>query len=124
MRVRLDRYEARTNQMQMRTMLSFVFGILVFVFGAFGGFIGIMMLLMPEARDLAGGGQIWARRSGFFLGFFIGVVPCAIGALMMWNAVRQRARYKRLGELAAVARQTPELTSLHVSRALAIPPLD
>jgi hypothetical protein len=124
MRVRLDRYQARNSQMQMRTLLAFVFGIAIFVFGAFGGFIGIMMLLMPEAKDIADGGQIWARRSGFFLGFFVGVVPCAIGSLMMWNAARQRGRFKRLGELAAVARQSPDLTTAHVSHALALAPLE
>jgi hypothetical protein len=124
MRVRLDRYEARSSAMQTRTVIAFVFGILAILLGAFGGFVGVVLLLMPESKDVAAGGELWARRGGFFLGFFTGVVPVAIGVLLVWYGARQRRRYAKLGELAAVARHAPELTTAHVSRALAMTPLD
>jgi hypothetical protein len=102
MRVRLDRYETANRSMANRTTILFVLGGIGVVIAAFGLFMGVAMIVMPE-KDAGDG--LWARRAGIFLTFFFGIVPGAVSTLFIGYGARQRERYRRLGELAAVARQ-------------------
>ncbi|HSO39140.1 MAG TPA: serine/threonine-protein kinase, partial [Labilithrix sp.] len=114
MRVRLERYEMANRSTQSRSLLAFIFGGLGLVFFGFIAFMGLLMIAMPDRE----GGGLWAVRSGILLFFFIGVVPLGICALVITWGVKQRGRFRRLGELAAIARQTPMLTVPQVSHAL------
>jgi hypothetical protein len=114
MRVRLDRYEIANRSTQTRSLLAFVFGGLGLVFFGFIAFLGLLMIAMPDGE----GGGIWAARSGILLGFFLGIVPLGICSLVIAWGVKQRGRFRRFGELAAIARQTPMLSTLQVAHAL------
>jgi len=117
MRVRLDRYEAANRSMLTRSTIFLVLGIVGFIVTAFGAFVGFAIIISPGDEP---GDALWIRRSGFFLVIFFAVVPGVISALMLAYAFRQRARFRRLGELAAVARgQTAGwVTSEAVARGL------
>ena len=114
MRVRLERYEMANRSTTTRSTLAFIFGGLGLVFFGFVTFVGLLMILMPDRE----GGGIWAVRSGILLFIFLGAVPLVICALVITWGVKQRARFRRLGELAAIARQTSVLTVPQVSHAL------
>ncbi|HSO32810.1 MAG TPA: serine/threonine-protein kinase [Labilithrix sp.] len=114
MRVRLERYEMANRSTQSRSLLAFIFGGLGLVFFGFIAFMGLLMIAMPDRE----GGGLWAVRSGILLFFFIGVVPLGICALVITWGVKQRGRFRRLGELAAIARQSPMLTVPQVAHAL------
>lgn len=120
MRVRLERYEAANRSVQTRSVLGFVFGGIGLVFFGFLTFMGILMIAMPDTE----GNALWARRAGIFLGFFLGLVPTALSALVIAWGVKKRARFRRLGELAAVARQTPMLTTPIIAHALRLTPAE
>ena len=120
MRVRLERYEAENRKVQTRSVLGFVFGGVGLVFFGFLTFMGILMIAMPDSE----GNALWARRAGIFLGFFMGVVPTALSALLIMWGVKKRSRFRRLGELAAVARQTPVLTTPIIAHALRLTPAE
>jgi hypothetical protein len=120
MRVRLERYEIANRSVQTRSLLAFVFGGIGLAFFGFLTFLGFLMILMPDEK----GGGLWASRAGIFLGFFMGVVPMALSALVVTWGVRRRGRLRRIGELAAVARQTPNLTLPQISHALRISPVE
>ncbi|MBS2015116.1 MAG: serine/threonine protein kinase [Deltaproteobacteria bacterium] len=120
MRVRLDRYEAANRSVQTRSVLGFVFGGVGLVFFGFLTFLGILMIAMPDSE----GNALWARRAGIFLGFFLGVVPTALSALLIAWGVKKRTRFRRLGELAAVARNTPVLTTPILAHALRLTPAE
>jgi tRNA A-37 threonylcarbamoyl transferase component Bud32 len=124
MRVRLDRYEARHKQMQMRTLIGFVVGGGILFVGAFGLFIATLLMFAPSEADVQIGGPLWARRAGFLIGIFCGFAPSAIGGLMIWNGIRQRARYRRYGDLAALARQRGDVTAALAAQAFGVTPLD
>ncbi|MBX3223380.1 MAG: serine/threonine protein kinase [Labilithrix sp.] len=116
MRVRLDRYESANRSMVNRTTVLFVFGGIAAVVAALGLFLGLAMIAMPEKDE---GDGLWARRGGIFLALFTGVVPATVSALFIGYSARQRGRYRRLGELAAVARQGGGmLTTSDVARGL------
>ena len=120
MQVRLDRYESANRSMATRTMVLFVLGGIGVVVAAFGLFLGFAMIAMP---DEGAGDGLWARRGGIFLSVFFGVVPAAVSALFIGYSARQRNRYRRLGELAAVARQGGgTLTTSDVARGLGTTP--
>ena len=114
MRVRLERYEMVNRTTTSRSTLAFVFGGLGLVFFGFITFVGLLMILMPDRE----GGGIWAVRSGILLFIFLGAAPLVVCALVITWGVKQRTRFRRLGELAAIARQTPLLTVPQVSHAL------
>jgi len=123
MRVRLERYEAANRAVQSRSVLGFVFGGVGLVFFGFITFLGILMIAMPDSAA-ADGNALWARRAGIFLGFFVGVVPTTLSALLIMWGVKKRSRFRRLGELAAVARQTPVLTTPIIAHALRLTPAE
>lgn len=107
--------------MLMRTLLQFLGGGGAFVFGAFGVFLGFGMFFIPDDQPNAW----WAHRSAIFMTIFVGGVPLTIGTLLMWNASRQRGLYKRLGELAAVARMTNgDIATSQVAQTLVLTPLE
>ena len=120
MRVRLDRYEIANRSTQTRSLLAFVFGGLGLVFFGFIAFLGLLMIAMPDRE----GGGVWAARSGILLAFFLGLVPLGISALVIAWGVKQRGRFRRLGELAAIARQSPTLTTPQISHALRLSPAE
>lgn len=120
MRIRLERYEIANRSVQTRSLLAFVFGGIGLVFFGFLSFLGILMTVMPDAE----GGGLWAHRAGIFLGLFMGLIPMAISALVVSWGVRKRGRFRRLGELAAVARQTPILTTPVIAHALRLSPAE
>lgn len=120
MRVRLDRYEIANRSTQTRSLLAFLFGGLGLVFFGFVAFLGLLMIAMPDRE----GGGLWAARSGILLGFFLGIVPLGISSLVIAWGVKQRGRFRRLGELAAIARQSPMLTTPQVAHALRLSPAD
>jgi hypothetical protein len=114
MRVRLERYEPANRSVQTRSLLAFVLGGLGLVFFGFLTFLGILMTAMPDGE----GGGLWEKRAGIFLGLFMGLIPMAISALIITWGVRVRARFRRLGELAAIGRQSPMLTTPQIAHAL------
>ena len=114
MRVRLERYEMANRSTTTRSTLAFIFGGIGLVFFGFVAFMGFLMILMPDKE----GGGIWAARAGILLFFFLGVVPLGICTLIITWGMKQRTRFRRLGELAAIARQTSVLTIPQVSHAL------
>lgn len=114
MRVRLERYEPANRSVQTRSLLAFLSGGLGLAFFGFLTFLGILMTVMPDGQ----GGGLWEKRAGIFLGIFMGLIPMGISALGVAWGVRARARFRRLGELAAVARQTPHLTTPQIAHAL------
>jgi eukaryotic-like serine/threonine-protein kinase len=114
MRVRLERYEKANSSVQTRSLLAFVFGGIGVIFFGFIAFLGILMLFMPTGP----GGGLWEQRSGIFLGLFMGLIPAGISGLVIAWGARQRGRFRRLGELAAIARQTPSLTTAQIAHAL------
>lgn len=120
MRVRLERYEKANKSVQTRSLLAFVFGGIGVVFFGFLAFLGILMFFMPAGE----GGGLWERRAGIFLGLFMGVIPGGISALVIAWGARQRGRFRRLGELAAIARHTPMLTTPQIAHALGLSPAD
>lgn len=121
MRVRLDRYEIANRSMATRTTILFIIGGIGVVVAALGFFLGFAMIAMPDKED---GDGIWARRGGIFLSLFFGVVPAAVSTVCISYSARQRARFRQLGELAAVARQsqTGFLTAGEVARGLGTTP--
>jgi Protein kinase domain len=120
MQVRLDRYESANRSMATRTTVLFVLGGIGAVIAAFGFFLGVAMIAMPEKED---GDGLWARRGGIFLSIFFGAVPGTVSALFIAHGARQRGQYRRLGELAAVARQGgSSLTTADVARGLGTTP--
>ena len=120
MRVRFERYETANRSVQTRSLLAFVFGGLGLVFFGFLSFLGILMTVMPDGE----GGGLWAHRAGIFLGLFMGIIPMGISALVVSWGVRQRGRFRRLGELAAIARTSPMLTPAQIAHALRLSPTD
>lgn len=120
MRVRLERYEKANRSVQTRSLLAFVLGGIGVVFFGFLAFLGILMFFMPSGE----GGGLWERRAGVFLGLFMGVIPAGISGLVIAWGARQRGRFRRLGELAAIARQTPTLTTAQIAHALRLSPAD
>jgi hypothetical protein len=120
MRVRLDRYESANRSMTNRTMILFVLGGIGAVVAAFGLFFGFAMIVMPDKES---GDGLWARRAGIFLSVFFGLLPAAVSSLLIGYGARQRTRYRQLGELAAVARQSGGmLTTPDVARGLGTTP--
>jgi hypothetical protein len=115
MRVRLDRYEAANRSMQGRTLVMFVLGGLGLVGGSFIAIMGLLMILLNE-------GDIVQNRAGVILGFFLGVVPCTVASILIGVGVKQRSKFRKLGELAAVGRQNPYFTSADVARNLGTTP--
>jgi serine/threonine-protein kinase len=120
MRVRFERYEKANRSVQIRSLLAFLFGGMGVVFFGFLGFMGILMFFMPEGQ----GGGLWERRAGIFLGIFMGLIPGGISALVIAWGAKQRGRFRRLGELAAISRQAPMLTTAQVAHALRLSPAD
>jgi serine/threonine-protein kinase len=121
MRVRLERYEAADRAAQTRSVLAFVLGGLGGLVFGFVGFLGVLILLMPTKE---GGDPVWERRSGIVLTVFLGAVPVTIAGLVIAWGARERARFRRFGELAAIARQSPELTTPQIAHALRLSPLE
>ena len=121
MRVRLDRYEHANRSIQTRSLLAFIFGGLGLVFFGFLAFLGLLMIVMPADEK---GGGIWAMRAGLLVGFFLGIVPLGICSLVIAWGLKQRGRFRRFGELAAVARQSSMLTTPQVAHALRLSPAD
>ena len=120
MRVRLDRYESANRSMEGRTMILFVLGGIGVVVAAIGLFLGLAMIVMP---DKAGEDGVFAKRSGIFLTVFFGVVPGTVSTFLLGYGARQRGRYRRLGELAAVARQRGgQLSTVDVALGLGTTP--
>ncbi len=116
-RVRLDRYESANRSMERRTTVLFVLGGIGSVIAAFGLFLGIAMIVMPD-KDPSSDGPTQSG-AGLFLTIFFGIVPGAVSALFIGLGARQRARYRRLGELVAVSRQSGGLLSTSlISRGL------
>lgn len=115
MRVRLDRYEAANRTMQGRTLIMFVIGGFGIVIGSFMAIMGLLMILLNE-------GDIVQNRAGVVLGFFLGVVPCTVSGLFIGIGVKQRGKFRKLGELAAVGRQNPYFTNADVARSLGTTP--
>ena len=116
MRVRLERYEMRepvdadpepARVHVRRDRRSCFFGFLTF--------LGIPD--DPHAGRAKADG-LWAAAGRHLLGFFLGVVPCGISTLVIAWGVRQRGRFRRFGELAAIARQTAMLSTPQVAHAL------
>ncbi|MBN9167488.1 MAG: hypothetical protein BGO98_30260 [Myxococcales bacterium 68-20] len=120
MRVRLDRYESANRSMATRTTILFVIGGIGVVVAILGFFIGLAMFAMPDKEE---GDGLWARRGGIFISLFFGVVPAAISTLCITYGIRQRTRYRRFGELAAVARHgAGQLTTSELARGLGTTP--
>lgn len=115
MRVRLDRYEAANRTMQGRTLVMFVLGGFGLVGGSFIAIMGLLMILLNE-------GDIVQNRAGIILGFFLGVVPCTVAGIFIGIGVKQRGKFRKLGELAAVGRQNPYFTNADVARSLGTTP--
>lgn len=111
MRVRLDRYEIFNRSMTGGTLVMFVVGGLGLVAGSFIALLGFLMVVLGE-------GSLMERRAGWILGFFLGVVPCTVSGIFIGVGVKQRAKFRRLGELAAIARQKPDLTTADIARGL------
>lgn len=126
MRVRLDRYELANRQVQFRSLLAFIFGALGLVFFGFVTFMGLLLIIIPTTDDPPWGqeGALWAHRSGFLVTIFFGLVPLSLSALLVIWGIRKRAHFRRLGELAAVARTTPMLTAPHLAQALRVTPVE
>lgn len=120
MRVRLERYEKANSSVQLRSLLAFVFGGIGVVFFGFIAFLGILMFFMPDGE----GGGLWERRAGIVLGLFMGLVPAGISGLVIAWGARQRSRFRRLGELAVLARQSAFLTTPQIAHALHLSPAD
>jgi tRNA A-37 threonylcarbamoyl transferase component Bud32 len=120
MRVRLERYEAANRSAQTRSLLAFVFGGAGVVIFGFLTFFGFIMFLMPNEQ----GGGLYARRAGIVVGLFLGAMPTAISTLLIVWGAKKRARFRRLAGLAAIARQTPVLTTSQIAQALRLTPAD
>lgn len=120
MRVRLDRYESANRSMATRTTILFILGGIGTVVAAFGLFLGVAMIAMPEKEE---GDGLWARRGGIFISVFFGLVPGAVSTFFIAYSARQHSRYRRIGELAAVARQAGgTLTTNDIARGLGTTP--
>jgi len=120
LRVRLDRYEVANRSMATRTTILFVLGGIGAVVAAFGMFLGLAMTAMPDKDE---GDGLFARRGGIFLTVFFGLVPAIVSTVMLVHAARQRARFRRLGELAAIARQgSGGITAHDIARGLGTTP--
>ena len=115
MRVRLDRYELFNRSMTGRTLVLFVVGGIGLLGGSFIALLGFLMVVLGE-------GSFMERRAGWILGFFLGVVPCIVSGIFIGVSIKQRAKFRRLGELAAIARQKPELTTADIARGLGTTP--
>ncbi len=102
--------------MLTRSTIFIAIGIAGLIFTSFGAFLGFAMIISPEER----GDALWVRRGGIFLLFFTGVIPGVVSALFIAHAFRQRARFRQLGELAAIARgqATGWVTAAEVARGL------
>lgn len=109
--------------MATRTTILFVLGGIGVVIAAFGLFLGLAMIGMPDKED---GDGLWARRGGIFLTVFFGVIPAIVSALFISYSARQRGRFRKLGELAAVARHQEaglgRLTTVDIARGLGTTP--
>ena len=120
MRVRLDRYESANRSMATRTMILFVVGGIGVVVAILGFFIGLALFAMPDKEE---GDGVYARRGGIFITLFFGVIPAGISTLCITYGIRQRTRYRRFGELAAVARHgAGQLTTSELARGLGTTP--
>lgn len=87
--------------MATRTVVLFVFGGLGVAFAVLAGFIGLAMWTMPEEQ----GGWFWQRRAAFLILGVFTFLPGVVSGIFITIGVKQRARFRRLGELAAIARQ-------------------
>ena len=114
MRLRFDRYEPANRSAQTRSLLAFIFGGIGLVLFGFVAFLGLLMIAMP----LAEGGSAWATRAGVLVLLFFGLVPLVLCALVIGWGMKQRSRFVRFSQLAAVARQAPLFTAADVARAL------
>ncbi|MBX3187435.1 MAG: serine/threonine protein kinase [Labilithrix sp.] len=120
MRVRLDKYEIAHRSAQTRSLLAFVFGGIGIVVFGFLTFLGAIMFVLPTGD----GGGLYAQRSGIVVGLFMGAMPTVISTLVVVWGAKKRARFRRLGALAGLARQTPLLTTSHVAQSLRLSPID
>ena len=122
MRVRLDRYELANRQVQFRSLLAFIFGGLGLVFFGFVTWMGILLVVVRTADEPSWGtdGAFYAHRGGFFVALFFGFVPLTVCTLIIAWGVRKRAHFRRLGELAAVARTAPILNTAQLAHALGV----
>jgi hypothetical protein len=115
MRVRLDRYEAANRAMQSRTLVMFLLGGFGLVAGSFIAMLGFLIVVL-------GKGGIVENRAGIILGFFLGVVPCTVSGIFISIGVKQRGKFRKLGELAALGRQNPWFTNADVVQSLGTTP--
>ena len=100
--------------MSTRTIVLFALAAIGFVVAALGLFVGLVMFFSPNEGETG----LYARRGGIFLTFFFGVLPAAVSALFVSVGTRQRSRFQKLAELAAVARQSRSFTASDVARGL------
>lgn len=106
--------------MATRTTILFVVGSIGIVVAMLGIFVGFALFAMPDPED---GEGLYARRGGIFMAMFFGVIPAAISTLCIAYGISQRARYRRFGELAAVARHGAGLlTTSELARGLGTTP--
>lgn len=95
-----------------------------FVLGSVGAIVGSFIAMMGFLMVMMTDGGVWENRAGIILGLFLGVLPFGLSALMIASGIRARGRFRRLGELAAVARHKRELVTEDVAVALAISPTE
>jgi len=116
MRIRLDRYEIKNVSFQTRSILYFLIGAPLILVGSFFLLIGFLILIMPD------GGDLWARRSGFFLVLFMGLVPLGLGVLGIWRGIVMRGRIRNLREIATLGRTKAVMVRADVQNALGLGP--
>lgn len=104
--------------MSARTIVLFVLAAVGFLIAALGIFVGLIMFFSPDDGE----GGFFARRGGLFLLFFFGLLPTVVSAIFVTVGVRQRARFAKLAELAAIARQAGSFTTADLARGLGTTP--
>jgi hypothetical protein len=116
MRIRLDRYEIKNVSLQTRSIVYFLAGVPLILVGSFFLLIGFLILIMPD------GGDLWARRSGFVLVLFLGLVPVGLGAVAIWRGIVMRGRIRNLREIATLGRTKAIMVREDVQAALGLGP--
>ena len=116
MRIRLDRYEIKNVSLQTRSILYFLVGAPLILVGSFFLLIGFLILIMPD------GGDLWARRSGFVLVLFLGIVPVGLGSIAIWRGIVMRGRIRNLREIATLGRTRAVMVRADVQAALGLGP--
>jgi tRNA A-37 threonylcarbamoyl transferase component Bud32 len=116
-RVRLEGWRRVSRRLGWRSLALLVVGFAVMLFGAFWAWIGTLMAMTTETTaDI---------QSGVFCAITGGLVPIAVGAVLVAFGVRDRVVLNRMRLLAAFVRKTSgdhvRVETKHVAEALGLP---